>query len=88
MPGAVQSRSGVARRIGASPLEVPRRLIRMFSITGETVLDPFLGRGTPCGPRIYWDGIVWDMRWTWSCEGSWSVSWMAGVEFLFRGEDP
>ncbi len=28
------------------PLELPRRLIRMFSFTGETVLDPFAGSGT------------------------------------------
>jgi hypothetical protein len=28
------------------PLELPRRLIRMFSFKGETVLDPFLGSGT------------------------------------------
>ena len=28
------------------PLELPRRLIRMFSFAGEKVLDPFLGSGT------------------------------------------
>jgi len=28
------------------PLELPRRLIRMFSFKGDTVLDPFLGSGT------------------------------------------
>ncbi len=28
------------------PLEVPRRLIRMFSFTGDRVLDPFAGTGT------------------------------------------
>lgn len=28
------------------PPELPRRLIRMFSFPGETVLDPFLGSGT------------------------------------------
>lgn len=28
------------------PEELPRRLIKMFSFTGETVLDPFLGSGT------------------------------------------
>lgn len=28
------------------PEELPRRLIRMFSFVGETVLDPFLGSGT------------------------------------------
>lgn len=28
------------------PLEIPRRLIRMFSFAGDTVLDPFGGTGT------------------------------------------
>jgi len=28
------------------PVELPRRLIRMYSFWGETVLDPFLGSGT------------------------------------------
>ena len=28
------------------PLEIPSRLLRMFSFRGDTVLDPFLGTGT------------------------------------------
>ena len=28
------------------PIELPRRLIRMYTYVGETVLDPFLGSGT------------------------------------------
>src|SRR5919201_51767 len=28
------------------PAEIPRRLIKMFSFVGETVLDPFAGIGT------------------------------------------
>jgi len=28
------------------PEELPRRLVKMFSLVGETVLDPFLGSGT------------------------------------------
>ncbi|MSQ36432.1 MAG: site-specific DNA-methyltransferase [Dehalococcoidia bacterium] len=28
------------------PLEIPRRLIKMFSFVGDTVLDPFAGTGT------------------------------------------
>ncbi len=28
------------------PVELPRRLIKMYSFQGETVLDPFLGSGT------------------------------------------
>ncbi len=34
------------RRVAAFPDEIPYRLIRMFSIVGDTVLDPFLGTGT------------------------------------------
>ena len=32
--------------IAMFPLEIPRRLIKMYSFHGETVLDPFLGSGT------------------------------------------
>ena len=32
--------------IAMFPLELPRRLIKMFSFYGDTVLDPFLGSGT------------------------------------------
>src|SRR5690349_18453233 len=32
--------------IAAFPEEIPRRLIRLYSFKGETVLDPFLGSGT------------------------------------------
>ena len=28
------------------PEELPRRLIKMFSFVGETILDPFAGSGT------------------------------------------
>jgi len=40
---------GGARQIGHEamfPEELPRRLIKMYSFVGETVLDPFLGSGT------------------------------------------
>jgi len=32
--------------IAAFPPEIPRRLIKLFTFVGETVLDPFLGSGT------------------------------------------
>ncbi len=32
--------------VAAFPEEIPKRLIRLFSFQGETVLDPFLGSGT------------------------------------------
>ena len=38
--------AGLRERSGAFPVEVPLRLIRMFSIYGDTVLDPFWGTGT------------------------------------------
>jgi DNA modification methylase/endonuclease YncB( thermonuclease family) len=34
------------RHLAAFPEQLPRRLIRMYSFVGETVLDPFLGSGT------------------------------------------
>jgi site-specific DNA-methyltransferase (adenine-specific) len=36
------------KHLAMFPEELPRRLIRMFSFVGETVLDPFLGSGTTC----------------------------------------
>ncbi len=44
--GERQNAEGYDERTGAFPREIPRRLIRMFSIEGDTVLDPFLGTGT------------------------------------------
>jgi hypothetical protein len=34
------------RHIAVFPEELPKRLIKMFSFTGDTVLDPFMGSGT------------------------------------------
>ncbi len=36
----------VERGVAAFPEEIPRRLIKLYSFVGETVLDPFLGSGT------------------------------------------
>lgn len=44
--GTRQTHEGLGRRVAAFPEEIPRRLIRMFSIEGDLVLDPFLGSGT------------------------------------------
>ena len=46
VPGARQETSALERRNAAFPEEISRRLIRMFSIIGDTVVDPFLGTGT------------------------------------------
>jgi modification methylase len=42
--GARQGPDG--RRTAAFPPAIPERLIRMFSVVGDTVLDPFAGTGT------------------------------------------
>ncbi len=34
------------KHTAAFPLEIPRRLIMMYSFIGDTILDPFLGSGT------------------------------------------
>src|SRR3990170_7163708 len=44
--GTRQTASQVERRIAAFPEEIVTRLVRMFSVKGDTVLDPFLGSGT------------------------------------------
>jgi site-specific DNA-methyltransferase (cytosine-N4-specific) len=46
LKGICQAASQLERRTAAYPDEIAHRLIRMFSIKGETVLDPFLGLGT------------------------------------------
>jgi site-specific DNA-methyltransferase (adenine-specific) len=43
----VLPRSGrVEKGVAAFPEEIPRRLIKLFTLSGETVFDPFLGSGT------------------------------------------
>lgn len=37
---------GVRKRSAAYPFEIPYRLINMFSLKADTVLDPFVGTGT------------------------------------------
>jgi len=44
--GTRQTVTDLERRTAAYPEEIANRLIRMFSIKGELVLDPFLGSGT------------------------------------------
>jgi len=46
LKGTRQTVSELERRTAAYPEEIAERLIKMFSIKGETVLDPFLGSGT------------------------------------------
>ncbi len=46
LKGTRQTTSDTARRTATFPNEIANRLILMFSIKGDTVLDPFLGSGT------------------------------------------
>jgi site-specific DNA-methyltransferase (adenine-specific) len=38
--------AGPRERTGAFPFEIPYRLVNMYSVQGDTVLDPFWGTGT------------------------------------------
>ena len=42
--GTKQDKDG--RRTAAFPFEIPHRLINMFSVQGDIILDPFMGTGT------------------------------------------
>jgi len=42
----ILSKNGSRDRSGAYPFEIPYRLINMFSVKSDTVLDPFVGTGT------------------------------------------
>jgi DNA modification methylase len=46
LKGTRQTAHDLQRRTAAYPEEIVDRLVRMFSVKGETVLDPFLGSGT------------------------------------------
>jgi len=51
-------------RSAAFPPAIPERLVRMFSVAGDTVLDPFAGSGTTIEAAIRWGrsavGVEWD----------------------------
>ena len=53
-----------AGRTAAFPAAIPERLVRMFSIVGDTVLDPFAGTGTTLHAAARWGrdaiGVEWD----------------------------
>ncbi len=52
LKGTRQTASELERRTAAYPEEIADRLIKMFSIKGDTVLDPFLGSGTTMNAAI------------------------------------
>jgi DNA modification methylase len=51
-------------RSAAFPPELAERLVRMFSVEGDTVLDPFAGTGTTLWAAARWGrnaiGVEWD----------------------------
>ena len=51
-------------RSGAFPPELAERLVRMLSVVGDTVLDPFAGTGTTLWAAAKWGrnaiGVEWD----------------------------
>lgn len=46
LKGIRQTNGEIERRTAAYPDEIADRLIKMFSVKGDTILDPFLGSGT------------------------------------------
>lgn len=52
------------RHLAAFPEELPKRLIRMFSYVGETVLDPFAGSGTTsvAARRLQRDSVAYEIN--------------------------
>jgi site-specific DNA-methyltransferase (adenine-specific) len=75
-----ESPSRVGGHPAAFPSELPRRLIRLFSFKGDTVLDPFNGSGTTTAVArsLGRYGIGFDVEPTY-CD--YAVSRLAGVAF-------
>ena len=64
--GTRQSHEDLQRRSAAFPEEIPRRLIRMFSVEQDLVLDPFLGTGTSlkCAMDLNRRFVGYEKLWT------------------------
>lgn len=48
----VRQTGGGKEHIAVFPIEIPMRLIKMFSFVGDVVLDPFLGSGTTSAAAV------------------------------------
>nr|MDO8108922.1 site-specific DNA-methyltransferase [Candidatus Sigynarchaeota archaeon] len=44
-----QDKNDILSHVAPFPIEIPRRLIKLFSFVNDTILDPFLGSGTTLG---------------------------------------
>jgi len=51
----VGQKNSILGHLAPFPIEIPRRLIKLFSFIGDTILDPFLGCGTTLGACILED---------------------------------
>lgn len=54
LPGKDQrlAKAGMRERSAAFPLDLPFRLVNMYSLQGDTVLDPFVGTGTTMAASV------------------------------------
>lgn len=52
------------KHLAMFPEELPKRIIKMFSFIGDTVLDPFLGSGTTCwaAKNLYRNSIGYEIN--------------------------
>ncbi|MHC1586514.1 MAG: DNA-methyltransferase [Candidatus Hecatellaceae archaeon] len=89
IPGARQKLSEAERRAAAFPNEIPRRLIRMFSLVEDWVLDPFLGTGTTVQAAMELGrnsiGYEVDLSLKPVIQGKISQAWKKGVKVEFLG---
>ncbi len=84
-------------RSGAFPATVPERLVRMFSLVGETVLDPFAGTGTTARAAleagrqaiaVEWDDVTYRELHARARRERWAEITPAGARGGARGARP
>lgn len=84
--GSRQERGKDARRSAAFPPEVPRRLVAMFSVEGDLVLDPFVGTGTTLAEaaRLKRGAVGYEIDWVFRADIARNVE-AAGASCVFEG---